>query len=530
MALAYSFHISSKKNAINNKSDLKRVNNHNTRTFSKEKETNNQMNLELSHYNEIIKGDENLYQNVKDFYNDYFEESRIKYNEKQKRDDRKILDYFEKISSDSKKQLAVEIIIQLGDKEFWKNKNIDKKKQMTKVFKNQVNFLEKELKDFKICNAIIHYDEASPHIQIVGVPVVENSKQGMTSQVSKKSVFTKEVLKNLQNSMRKNAIENFNKIYKTKEVLKIKEKGRNKDYLIEEYKEIAARKEELQNIKTELKSLELEKKIEEKKVNEKIEEKNKLNHIETNLDLSIQNLLREIEEKEKKKQENARKKLELEKEIESQDNDILKFLEDKKNITEDVDKIFENVKDNYLKSMQKMNILELNQIFNFYKNKVISIQDDKIEYIGKVKKECNNLIELVKERDSDFMGKNYKFSLDECNKIINVLSVVNKEILGTKEILEENKNLKKELWEYRKTDNFENDMKINFEKTKLKTENSDLKFELNKINNTLNKIFEVSPELKNTFEKTKETLYPEEKWKKQLKIKKKSKERDGNER
>ena len=45
--LSYSFHISSKKNAINTKSDLLRVSCHNSRNYSEVQENNLEMNLEL---------------------------------------------------------------------------------------------------------------------------------------------------------------------------------------------------------------------------------------------------------------------------------------------------------------------------------------------------------------------------------------------------------------------------------------------------------------------------------------------------
>ena len=39
--------------------------------------------------------------------------------------------------------------------------------------------------DFKIASAIIHYDETSPHLHIVGVPIKYKSKNGMNKQVGK---------------------------------------------------------------------------------------------------------------------------------------------------------------------------------------------------------------------------------------------------------------------------------------------------------------------------------------------------------
>ena len=53
--LSYSFHISSKKNAINTKSDLLRVSCHNSRNYSEVQENNFEMNLELSKENIFLK-------------------------------------------------------------------------------------------------------------------------------------------------------------------------------------------------------------------------------------------------------------------------------------------------------------------------------------------------------------------------------------------------------------------------------------------------------------------------------------------
>ena len=66
---------------------------------------------------ELIKtiyGSSSIVEDVKNLYLELFEESRIKYNEKQTREDRKINNYFEHISNDKKHDLACEIIIELG--------------------------------------------------------------------------------------------------------------------------------------------------------------------------------------------------------------------------------------------------------------------------------------------------------------------------------------------------------------------------------------------------------------------------------
>lgn len=111
---------------------------------------------------------------------------------------------------------------------------MDYKKKMTNVFRKQVIDLENILPNFKIANAIIHYDETSPHLHIIGVPIKYKNKNGMKKQVGKSEVFTKEALTKLQDKMRILCIDAFNKEYGENYKLKTKMKGRNKDYHVTE--------------------------------------------------------------------------------------------------------------------------------------------------------------------------------------------------------------------------------------------------------------------------------------------------------
>lgn len=43
--------------------------------------------------------------------------------------------------------------------------------------------------NFKVASAIIHYDETSPHLQIVGVPIKYKNKNGMEKQAWKVNFF-----------------------------------------------------------------------------------------------------------------------------------------------------------------------------------------------------------------------------------------------------------------------------------------------------------------------------------------------------
>lgn len=238
--LSYSFHIGSDKNKKNSvrltsKNNISGTNSMSNNAIQNAKQLSTTDKHNYRKYDNrqdeivVIKGTTSLYNDVLRFYKNEFEEARLEYNNKQTRDDRKIDDYFKKISNNSKSYLAVQIIIELGDKKFWDTKSMTYKHKMTNVFIKQVDDLELLLPNFKICSAIIHYDETSPHLHIVGVPIKYNCKTGMSMQVGKTDVFTRNSLKELQDKMRILCIEEYNKEYNLDATLKKKLKGRNKD-------------------------------------------------------------------------------------------------------------------------------------------------------------------------------------------------------------------------------------------------------------------------------------------------------------
>ena len=159
--LAYSFHLGSDKNksklakkvakenvsgttslsnnAIQNAKDLSDVNRHNLRDYDNQRELIR-----------IIYGTDDIVNDVKQVYLDEFEEARLEYNNKQTREDRKIKDYFNKISQDSQRDLACEIIIELGDMDFWKDKDMKYKKKMSDVYNEKVKYLINMINDMDI--------------------------------------------------------------------------------------------------------------------------------------------------------------------------------------------------------------------------------------------------------------------------------------------------------------------------------------------------------------------------------------------
>ena len=205
-------------NGIQNATQLSKVNKHNLRDYD-----NNKDNIY------ILYGTNNLYQDVQDLYLQEFEQARIEYNNKQTREDRKIDNYFKHISQDKQKDLACELIIELGDMDFWNDKSLDYRMNMKYVFNEQVQDLMRIVPEFKVANAVIHFDELSPHLHLVGVPVKDDYKKGMRKQPAKSKVFTKESLGRIQDEMRVCCIKSYNKHYEKNSILKQKKKGRNQD-------------------------------------------------------------------------------------------------------------------------------------------------------------------------------------------------------------------------------------------------------------------------------------------------------------
>ncbi len=144
------------------------------------------------------------------------------------RADRQIKDYFQKVC-DSQNDIACEIIIELGDMDFWQDKDNEYRYKMTDVYNEQIQELSKILPTFKVANATIHFDETSPHMHVIGVPVIENCKRGMKKQVGKSQLFTKTLLSEIQDKMRNACIKSYNKFYDVDSRLKTKQKGRNQD-------------------------------------------------------------------------------------------------------------------------------------------------------------------------------------------------------------------------------------------------------------------------------------------------------------
>lgn len=223
--ISYSAHISNKKSAITSKAKLVGVAKHNLRKYRSSDYSKKEVVL--------LYGTDNLMKDVKRVYREEFDEALKEYNAKQMREDRKIENYFSHVA-EKQQDMAVEIIFQVGNKEFWKKHQFERE-NINSVYDLILWYLGQYMPDFVVANAVVHYDEASPHMHVVGVPVGRGFKRGLETKVSKRSVFTQETLsKVLQGELREIA-ESCVMKYMNME-FKEKQKGRNHDLSVMEYK------------------------------------------------------------------------------------------------------------------------------------------------------------------------------------------------------------------------------------------------------------------------------------------------------
>jgi len=125
--------------------------------------------------------DENIYfvqKDIRSVYKDVFQEAVDKYNEKQKRNDRKIDDYYDKIRKDDKTHEQRELVVAIGegkDDPMYRGAKKEALKCYAEVF-------QERNPNLAVYNMVLHDDEANPHLHINYVPNFENSR-GLTRRV-----------------------------------------------------------------------------------------------------------------------------------------------------------------------------------------------------------------------------------------------------------------------------------------------------------------------------------------------------------
>lgn len=128
-------------------------------------------------------------QDVEEAYNELFGQAVEEYNAKQTRKDRKITDYFQHVSNSKREEAFYEIIVQFGDSTTAPCGS--EAGETTKVMLDEyIRGFRERNPNLHIFNAVLHMDEASPHLHIDFIPFyTKGRKNGLQKGVSMKSAL-----------------------------------------------------------------------------------------------------------------------------------------------------------------------------------------------------------------------------------------------------------------------------------------------------------------------------------------------------
>lgn len=121
---------------------------------------------------------------VREAYQDIFGDALKRYNDKQKRADRKIADYYDKIEhSQNGEKLFYEDVLQWGKKEDFEN-NPELKEKATKALEKYAESFQVRNPNLRVIGIYIHLDEASPHLHLDYIPVAHGYSRGLDTRNS----------------------------------------------------------------------------------------------------------------------------------------------------------------------------------------------------------------------------------------------------------------------------------------------------------------------------------------------------------
>lgn len=490
MELSVSMHAGSKKNAIKNLDKIKKIDEHNNRKY---KNVNNkEIDPTLSNENMTLRGSKNITNDVKELYKKEFAEATYNYNLKQKDERRKVVDYLDKMNKDEKNNIAVEFIYQVGDAETWKGRSLEDKKKTKEIFEKAIDILE--AKGIKVANATIHFDETSPHMHIVGVPIIEGQTRGLEKQVSQRKVLTREVLKELREKTEKAFIEEYKRVYKNNDVILKKGSEIEEHLSVEDYKSTKKMLEVAKKYgnRKELKE-EIEKKVDEvEKEIEGLENENKnLTNKLTNLEEKNYSLNTEVKELETSKKTKEKEKDDIEKELDLYQKKIKDYKEQIIKDKENLEKEEEEQKrlEKELKEIEKKvkeikeEIDRKNKEYNDHlteKNKL----EEKKKKLEEDKKNIENAYNLEKVNILSDAEEKRKELLKEKDDLENDITKIKEFIITQKSIknereqeAEDYKKIKEESEKLQKDKKETEDLikSLTLEKTRLESEKDELK-------------------------------------------------------
>lgn len=127
-------------------------------------------------------------ENIKEVYHKLFDDALERYNAKQKRNDRKIDNYYRKIEHGKQEKTFHEVILQIGNKDDMNAKS--ENGQLAKeILVDFMQDFQRRNPHLYVFSAYLHMDEETPHIHIDFVPFICGSKRGLDTRVSLKGAL-----------------------------------------------------------------------------------------------------------------------------------------------------------------------------------------------------------------------------------------------------------------------------------------------------------------------------------------------------
>ena len=153
---------------------------HNNRTFKAKNVDANRTNDNITYKSE----------DLKEKYHELFDAALDEYNSK-KRSNEKIHDYYEHIRKGKQEKPFYEVVVQFGDISSCglKSGNWETAKKMLDEY---MRSFEDRNKNMKVFNAVLHLDEATPHLHIDFVPICTNQSRGLSTRVSLKRALAEQ--------------------------------------------------------------------------------------------------------------------------------------------------------------------------------------------------------------------------------------------------------------------------------------------------------------------------------------------------
>ena len=129
-----------------------------------------------------------LQTDLQQLYHELFDQALANYNAKKKKTRDKIPDYYEHIRTGKQEKLFHESIFQIGDKDTC-GCGSDAGVRAAAALTAFAESFQARNPHLRVCNMVLHMDEATPHLHVDFVPIATDQRRGLSTRVSMKQAL-----------------------------------------------------------------------------------------------------------------------------------------------------------------------------------------------------------------------------------------------------------------------------------------------------------------------------------------------------